>query len=189
MPVKGTYLAVAGIGGVFLWSGLKGKSWSQVIRALLAGKNPSDIQTTAQISQISGSGSGASVGGTSGTQGNAPASGSLQSMLGQLATQIGWDAQQLSCWVTLIGMESQGPTDTNPSSGAFGWAQALGHGTANTAGCGRNEYGGYGLSDAQNKAANCGSGPEQLLWMANYIKSKYGNPCAAVAYHRTHNSY
>jgi hypothetical protein len=39
------------------------------------------------------------------------------------------------------------PTKANPSSGALGLAQALGHGNANTAGSLGNEYGGCGLTD------------------------------------------
>lgn len=187
MPVKGTYLAVAGAGAVFLWSGLKGKSWSQVIRTLLAGKDPSGVQTTSAISPISGSGSGSS--NTGGIAGNVPASGSLTAMLTDLGKRFSWDASEISCWIQLIGMESTSAKSTNPSSGAFGWAQALGHGTSGTAGCGRNEYGGFGLSAAQAQKANCGSAPEQLLWMANYVKATYGNPCAAVQFHKAHNYY
>ena len=186
MPVKGTYLAVAGAGAIILWSGIKGKSWTDVFRQVVSGKNPASSPQTTGIAGTSFSdvGSTAAIGG-----GTAPASGSLSNMLGDLAHQFGWDAQQIACWVRLIGMESNGPTDTNSSSGAFGWAQALGHGTASTGGCGRNEYGGFGLTDAQAQQANCGNGPLQLLWMANYVKARYGTPCAAVQYHLANNSY
>ena len=192
MPVKGTYLAVAGAGAIILWSGIKGKSWTDVIRQVISGKDPATAQTVSAINSPtftdtgdgSTSGSVTSVGG-----GTAPASGNLSNMLTDLAHQFAWDAQQIACWVRLIGMESNGPTDTNGSSGAFGWAQALGHGTGGTGGCGRNEYGGFGLTDAQAQKANCGDGPTQLLWMANYIKATYGNPCAAVQFHLAHNYY
>jgi cell wall-associated NlpC family hydrolase len=40
MPVKGGYLILAGAGGLLMWSGLKGKSWSTVTRDIIAGKNP-----------------------------------------------------------------------------------------------------------------------------------------------------
>jgi hypothetical protein len=188
MPVKGTYLAIAGAGAIILWSGLKGKAWTDVLRSVIAGKNPASVQATAQITGLDTS-SPATAGSVGGTGGTVPGSGSLTNMLRDLAHQFTWDASQLACWVRLIGMESNGPTDTNSSSGAFGWAQALGHGGANTAGCGRNEYGGYGLTAAQAQRANCGSSPEQLLWMANYIKATYGTPCAAVQFHLAHNYY
>jgi hypothetical protein len=40
VPVKGTYLAIAGGGAILLWSGLRGKGWSTVLRDVIAGKNP-----------------------------------------------------------------------------------------------------------------------------------------------------
>jgi hypothetical protein len=192
MPVKGAYLAVAGAGAIILWSGIKGKSWTDVIRQVISGKDPRTALTVSAITPVSftDTGNGTTAGTTTSVGGGSvPASSSLSNMLTDLAHQFAWDAQQVACWVRLIGMESNSATDTNPSSGAFGWAQALGHGTSGTAGCGRNEYGGYGLSDAQAQKANCGDGPTQLLWMANYIKSTYGNPCAAVQFHLANNYY
>lgn len=41
MPVKGSYLLLAGGAGILVWSGLRGKSWSQVLRTLISGKPPS----------------------------------------------------------------------------------------------------------------------------------------------------
>jgi cell wall-associated NlpC family hydrolase len=52
MPAKGTYLAIAGIGFVFLWSGLKGKSWSSVLRSLVSGDKPSTLASVNPITQI-----------------------------------------------------------------------------------------------------------------------------------------
>ena len=40
MPVKSSYLLVAGGGAVFLWSGFKGKKVSLAMRDLISGKNP-----------------------------------------------------------------------------------------------------------------------------------------------------
>ena len=59
MAVKGSYLAIAGAGGVLLWSGLRGKQWSAVIRQLISGKKP-ETTTTAFgiISNVSSSPSG-----------------------------------------------------------------------------------------------------------------------------------
>jgi hypothetical protein len=188
MPIKGTYLALAGAGAIVLWSGLRGKSWTDVLRQVVAGKKPEDIKTTSAILPIDLSPSSIA-GDIAGAGNTAPANAGLDAMLTDLAHQKGWNSQQVACWHQLIAMESNGPTDTNPSSGAFGWAQALGHGTSATAGCGRNEYGGFGLSAAQAQKANCGSAPEQLLWMANYIEVTYRTPCAAVQFHLSHNWY
>ena len=49
MPVRGGYLALAGGGAILLWSGLKGKSWSQVLRAIMAGKAPETATTAYTI--------------------------------------------------------------------------------------------------------------------------------------------
>jgi peptidoglycan DL-endopeptidase CwlO len=46
MPIKGGYLLAAGGGAILLWSGFKGKKWSETLRNLISGKNPS-ITTTA----------------------------------------------------------------------------------------------------------------------------------------------
>lgn len=43
MPVKGVYLAGAGIGSVMLYAGFKGKKWTDVTHALVGGENPSNV--------------------------------------------------------------------------------------------------------------------------------------------------
>jgi hypothetical protein len=138
----------------------------------------------------SASTSNTSVTGTS--TATAPTSGSLTQMLDTVATQFGWNASQVSDWQKVLNAESGGnATAKNPSSGAFGAAQALGHGTSGTA-CpqtGENNYGGYGLTTAQAQAANCGNLGDQLLWMANYIKQTYGTPAAAWAHEQANNWY
>lgn len=40
MPVKGVYLAAAGLGTVILYAGFKGKKWTDVTHSLLSGKSP-----------------------------------------------------------------------------------------------------------------------------------------------------
>jgi hypothetical protein len=111
-----------------------------------------------------------------------PTSTDVDTAVQQLATQMGWDATQVADWEQVIADESGGnPEAVNAASGALGIAQALGHGTADTAGTLGNEYGGYGLTTAQAVAANSGNAEDQLLWMANYIKATYGTPSGALA--------
>jgi NlpC/P60 family len=43
MPVKGVYLAASGIGAVILYAGFKGKKWTDVTHALIAGKDPTSV--------------------------------------------------------------------------------------------------------------------------------------------------
>jgi|SRR5215831_4630450 len=51
MPVKASYLMIAGGGAILLWSGFKGKNWSQVLKTMLSGKSP---QTTLTAYPIQG---------------------------------------------------------------------------------------------------------------------------------------
>jgi hypothetical protein len=118
-------------------------------------------------------------------------SGSVQTILQNTAAQDGWGSG--GQWQALQYVENReagfNPSAINPSSGALGLAQALGHGNANTAGTLGNQYGGYGLTDAQARAANSGNAADQALWMVNYIKSTYGTPEAAAAHEQAYNWY
>ena len=40
MPVKGSYLAVAAGGAILLWSGIKGKRFTAVLRNVVSGQDP-----------------------------------------------------------------------------------------------------------------------------------------------------
>jgi cell wall-associated NlpC family hydrolase len=46
MPVKGGYLALAGGGAILIWSALRGKQWSDVLRSIASGQ-PADTALTA----------------------------------------------------------------------------------------------------------------------------------------------
>lgn len=70
MPIKGGYLFIAGAGGLLVWSGLTGKSWSSVFRDILTGQNPSTLTAaytirpgTPPTSGGTGTGGGISIGG------------------------------------------------------------------------------------------------------------------------------
>jgi len=183
VPAKGTYLAIAGIGGILLWSGLKGKSWSSVLRQVISGKDPLSAKTTARIQPLNVQDVGSSSGTGSAAVDTALPSGSGNTAaykafamtlmaahgwgLGQQWTDFQWVIDHESGWNNLA---------RNSSSGAFGIGQALGHGTSATKGTLANEYGNYGTSDATCRAANSGNGFAQLIWMCNYIAQVYGSP-------------
>ena len=98
------------------------------------------------------------------------------------AATRGWgNGGQWNALTHLINAESGGnPTIKNPSSGALGIAQALGHGTSCSAGSLGNEYGPqYGLTCKQAQQANSGNATQQLRWMLGYIHSRYGTPAGA----------
>lgn len=110
----------------------------------------------------------------------------------KLMAQHSWTgASEWAAFVKIVVAESGwNPKIKNPSSGAFGIAQAYNHGQGSaTQGTLSNMYGGYGLSDKQAKAANSGNPYWQLVWMMNYIDQTYGDPIAAWKYHQAHNSY
>ena len=98
------------------------------------------------------------------------------------ATARGWGkGGQWNALTHLINGESGGnSTARNPSSGALGIAQALGHGTSCSAGTLGNEYGPqYGLSCKQAQQANSGNATQQIRWMLGYIHDRYGTPVNA----------
>ena len=108
------------------------------------------------------------------------------------AAAHGWGSGgQWNALTHLLNAESgANPTIRNPSSGALGIAQALGHGTSCSAGTLGNEYGPqYGLSCAQARQANSGNATQQLRWMMGYIKSRYGTPVAAWNHEVANNWY
>jgi Phage tail lysozyme len=53
MPIKAGHLLLAGGGGVFLWSGIKGKSISSVFRQLAGGDAPSGASSANPITGVS----------------------------------------------------------------------------------------------------------------------------------------
>lgn len=117
--------------------------------------------------------------------------GKLQNYARQVLTSNNWTGSGQWSAFNSIEMAEAGwnPRIKNPSSGALGIAQALGHGNSNTQGTLGNEYGGYGLTDRQAREANSGNGYWQLVWMANYIKAVYGTPSAAWQFHQANNWY
>jgi hypothetical protein len=72
--------------------------------------------------------------------------------------QFRWPASMWPAWQALGNQESGwNAYAVNASSGAYGIGQSLGHGHP------------YNLGDYKT----------QVIWMANYIKGRYGNPVAA----------
>lgn len=108
-----------------------------------------------------------------------------------VAAAYGWSPTQSSTdWNDLVSLWTQESSwnnqATNPSSGAYGIAQALGHGNGSaTQGSVTNEYGGYGISNAMAQKANSGDATSQITWGLQYIKDTYGSPSAAWAHEQT----
>lgn len=162
--------------------------------ALLGGISAGSPGTIGGGSSVSSSGGNTQSSSTSGGSGKAVSNtGSGWAILQRTAAGFGWGSG--AEWTALKAIENQEDAGASPTirngagSGALGIAQALGHGNSQTAGKYGNEYGGYGLTNAQAKLANSGNAAMQSLWMLNYIKEKFGDPVKAEAYHLAHNSY
>lgn len=86
----------------------------------------------------------------------------------QMMIAAGWPASEWPALQALWTQESGwSDTSVNPSSGAYGIPQALGHGHP------------FNLGDAR----------AQIAWGLNYIKGRYGSPSGAEAHERANNWY
>jgi colicin import membrane protein len=193
MAMNGIAVGGLGIGALFLYSAIKGKSILASAQSVITGQSPATApaalpiegNTAQQVASLTPPAPNTTTG-----VGPVANAGTNESILRQTAAKFGWTGAE---WSALNDIEEEeagySATIANPDSGALGMAQALGHGNAATVGTLGNEYGGYGLSDAQAKAANSGDAAMQSLWMCNYIQSVYGDPITAQAFHLAHNYY
>ena len=192
--IDGLALGSVAVGSLFLFAAIQGKSITGTLQALVKGQSPSSSPPANQIpiaTEIANAASSAAGSVTLGGASPVTGGGSAQQVLQQTAAQFGWGSGAQWQALSNVEMEEAGfnPQARNPRSGALGLAQALGHGTSSTAGTLGNEYGGFGLTDAQAKAANSGDAAAQALWMCNYIKATYGNPVNAWSHEQSHHWY
>jgi hypothetical protein len=95
----------------------------------------------------------------------------------QMAAGYGWTGQQWDCLNWLWTQESGwSNTAENPKSGAYGIAQALGHGPT-------NQYPAGPANPPQSDPR------AQITWGLGYIKDTYGSPCGAWAHEEAQNWY
>jgi hypothetical protein len=170
MPVKGGYLALAGAGGLLIWSGLKGKNWSSVLKGVATGQQPSTV-TTAYTIQGTSSSTSSNGNGSSNLNVTGPLGGSAKVNQGigrVLAARYGW------------------ATGINWQALNYGWG-TLESGWLTTALNGSWPSGAYGIPQAHpgNKLPKAGwptyaggqnSATAQILWGLEYIKQEYGSP-------------
>lgn len=179
--IDGLALGAIGAGSLFLWAAVQGKSVTSTLQTLIKGGSPGSAASANLITVDT-----QATGGSAVTDSTVP-SGSGQQALQSAASAYGWGSG--AQWQALQSVEMReagfNPQAKNPSSGALGMAQALGHGDAATAGTLGNEYGGFGLTDAQAQAANSGDAGAQALWMVNYIAATYGTPANAWAHEQS----
>jgi hypothetical protein len=191
------------LGGYLAWF-LGVKYWRQdlkwpsdPIKAVLQGKGlpastPSPAVSASLAADISAwEGTSGTDTGATAYQGSLPA-GAAKNTAKLLLAKFGWAAAEFAALDKLWTRESGwNPHARNPSSGAYGIAQALGHGVScSAAPDGTNEYGTQGgLTCAEAQAANSGSVRWQIEWGLAYIKARYGDPAAAWAHEQANNWY
>jgi hypothetical protein len=188
--IDGIALGSIAAGGLLVYAGIKGKSVPSLLTGFIQGKPPGSATAANAITGPTAADNTASGAGVI-TTGSLP-SGSGQAALQAAAAAHGWGSG--AQWQALSNVEMAeagfNPQATNGSSGAYGLAQALGHGNgAATQGTVTNEYGGFGLTDAQAQAANSGDAGAQAVWMVNYIAATYGTPEAAWAHEQANHWY
>ncbi len=180
-------LFAAGGGIILLWSAITGRKWSSVLKTIIQGKDPRTVNPTNQITSapLSAGGYGYSAGLFPGNPPIGQISGKNNQGIAQsMLSAYGWSPGELLPLIALWTRESGwNPLARNPVSGAFGIAQALGHGCNGCASGSTNEYGAqYGLTVAEARRANAGDPVQQIRWGFGYIKSRYGSPSAALAH-------
>lgn len=194
-------LILLGIGGYFAWFGVhywdSDTKWpSDPIKDILQGKGLPTASGQTPASSISssiaaGSGSSSGSGGT-GSGGGGTGSGGgggvttgktaqqNQNTARLLAAPYGWGGgDEFNALIKLWNQESGwNNLALNSGSGAFGIAQALGHGGNGTTGKYGNQY--------PSLAANNGDPTAQISWGLQYIQQRYGDPIAAWAFETSH---
>ncbi len=201
--INGFSLAYTAVGGVVLWSGIKGEKISDTFRGLLQGQAPSadteQISTTAAETATAASTAAATAAANTASLGvgaTGPAPGAVTSIQNynlarMVASTYGWGTgTQWADLTQVINRESGGSASVMNASGAYGVAQALGHATAADAGSvSKTAYGGYGVPTATCVGANSGNATDQLIWMCAYIKETYGTPEGAWNSEQTRGFY
>ncbi|HXC83870.1 MAG TPA: hypothetical protein VNV62_18635 [Trebonia sp.] len=184
--LSGLALAEIAAGVLLAWSGIENASVTATLRSVTGGKKPapdtgSEAITTAAAATAAGTGAGTTTGGLFGaiTSGASSASAAANQAIARvLAAPYGWStgtqwADLVSLWNRESGWSS---TAENAASGAYGIAQALGHGPTNQ----------YPAGPANPPTS---SATAQIAWGLSYIHSTYGSPEAAWAHEESEGWY
>lgn len=170
MAVNGKDVAFLAVGGIVLFSGIHGSTISDTLKASLTG-NPMSAPATQTLSFPTGNDSGGSSsgGGTTNAGSSSDSASANQAIAKQIiqkdSSYSGWDSgTQWTDLVNLWNRESNwSATAKNPTSGAYGIAQAL-------------PASKYPAAGQESGGSNPGA---QISWGLSYIKSTYGSPSIA----------
>jgi hypothetical protein len=171
--VNGFQWGMLGVGGLFVYGGLTGRSPLQSALMVLQGYPASATPVAAPVAGSAAAGN-APVGG-GGTLRTKPATPHNNRLLGkEIASEYGWGTgPQWAALDWLFRTESSWRnTATNPTSGAYGIAQAL------------------PPSKMPPAALPPTSDPGlQISWGLSYIKDRYGTPVKAKQFHLANGWY
>lgn len=120
MPVDGFGLATLGVGGLFVYAGIRGKSIPSAIQAFISGKSPSTATSANQLSGASVAAAGASSGSPSAANVPAGQGSYTQDQVKQLWIANGGPAntaQNASCHAMQESSGSSTVTSSNPDGG------------------------------------------------------------------------
>jgi resuscitation-promoting factor RpfB len=167
MAVQGASVAYIVVGGLVLYSGIKGATIADTVTSVLSGNlNVTDTETVATADTSSTATS-------TSTSAASPSAASNQALAKQLATSMGYASwttgTEWTAWLALWNRESGWSiTAANPASTARGIAQNI------------NGYGPDYLA---------GNATSQITWGINYIASRYGSPVLAEAHEQENGWY
>lgn len=181
---KGAAFGIVGLGVLLVWSGIQGKKITAVFKDIIAGKSPTTAASTAITGGGAASTGGGAAGDATGLGGGDAGAGSIEAAKNQaiaapMAALYGWPVGS-SNWNSLVELWNKesgwNNRAENAGSGAYGIAQALGHGPTNQ----------YPAGPANPPISSAAA---QIAWGLQYIKSTYGNPNAAWAHEVANNWY
>jgi resuscitation-promoting factor RpfB len=174
--INGFTLGYTVIGAIVMWSGITGTSLTTTAKDLISGKAPTQDEEA-----ITGTSTTTTTAATAPAAGNTGASTATaaanQATAKLLAAPYGWSVG--TQWADLVSLWNQesgwNNTADNPTSGAYGIAQALPPTKYPAAG--------------QAPPVGSSSAIAQISWGLSYISSTYGSPSAAWAHEIANNWY
>lgn len=179
MPVNGPAIASIGVGALFVYGGIKGYSILKATQNVVQGASPNAGQTTTLISSPNNTTTNASIIQNATGNGNGEELGASanQALAQPLAAAYGWGSgDEWSALLQLWNDESGWRNTAENASGAYGIAQAL----PNTK---------YPIAGQPPSEGGEADSTTQIEWGLAYIKSRYGDPIAALAHENSYHWY
>jgi hypothetical protein len=179
MALDGLAVFYATAGGVLLWSGFKGQTVGQTVKAITSSNAGTLAASGPQVitggQETAGTAGGEASGKPGDTSAHSPGAAANQATARLLAVSLGhpdWIAgQEWADWVSLWNQESGWRSDAqNPASTAYGIAQFL-----------DTTWAPYGPKTSNPQL--------QIAYGIRYIAGRYGSPSKAWAHEQSFNWY